>query len=233
MTTPQTMIPETVWSKSRPRTVFLARHGQSESNAEERISEQANPALSEKGLRQAQRLATALRGIPLTGILTSSLKRSMETAGPTAESQGITACPADALREMSFGILEGRLRNHLDHESQNLLDRWTQDKLHFRIPNGENLLDVRKRVVPLLSQVFAENPDGTLLIVGHRHTNLVILSALMGWELTSTADSPIRSKYLYEIDCAGTPRIHTICLTGAGRGSRVEGFLDEEDSCAH
>ena len=233
MNMPQAMIPETIWSESRPRTVFLARHGQSESNAEERISGQADTALTEKGRRQAQRLATALQGIPLTRILTSSLKRSMETAGPTAELQGIAACPTDSLREMSFGILEGRLRNHLDQESQSLLDRWTQDKLHFRIPSGENLLDVRNRVVPLLSKVFAENPNGTLLIVGHRHTNLVILSVLMGWDLTSTADSSIRSKYLYEIDCTATPLIHTTCLTGAGRGSRVEGFLDEENSCAH
>ena len=225
----QAMNPETVWSKNRPGTIFLARHGQSESNLEDRISGQADPTLTEKGRRQAQRLATVLRGIPLTKILTSTLRRSIETARPTAESQGIALCPLDALKEMSFGVLEGHLRGHLDHEPQHFLDQWTQDKLHFRIPGGESLLDVQRRLLPLLSQILADNPNGTLLIVGHRHTNIVLLSALMGWNLESLADLSIRSKFVYEIHCAPTPRIHTICLTGNKRGTRDEGFFNEDD----
>ncbi len=224
------MVPDTMWSESRPRTIFLARHGQSESNCEERISGQTNPALTLKGQRQAQRLATALRGIPLSKILTSSLRRSMETARPTAESQGITVCPHDALKEMSFGLLEGRLRSDLDQESQHLLDRWMQDKLRFRIPGGECLLDVQQRVLQFLSSVLADRTDGAILIVGHRHTNLVILSALMGWDLESIVDWSCRSKYVYEIHWAPTPQIHTICLTGKRRGLRMEGCLNEDDS---
>ena len=228
----QAMVPETICAKSRPRTIYLARHGQSESNREERISGQADPSLTEKGLRQAQRLATALLNIPLTTILTSTLRRSMETARPIAESQGIALCPLDALKEMSFGVLEGQLRGHLDHEPQYLLDQWTQDKLHFRIPGGESLLDVQKRVLPLLSHILEDNPEGTLLIVGHRHTNIVILSALMGWNVESLADVSIRSKYVYEIQCTPTPCIYTICLTGKERGMRTEGFLNE-DGCMY
>jgi alpha-ribazole phosphatase len=225
----QTMNPEILCSQSGQRTIFLARHGQSESNLEERISGQADPSLTEKGLRQAQRLATVLRNTSLTKILTSTLRRSIDTARPTAESQGIALCPLDVLKEMSFGVLEGQLRGHLDHEPQHLLDQWTQDKLHFRIPGGESLLDVQKRVLPLLSQVLTENPHGTLLVVGHRHTNIVILSALMGWSMESLADLSIRSKYVYEIRFTPTPRIYTISLTGKGRGTRAEGFFNEDD----
>lgn len=225
----QTMTPETICAKSRPLTIFLARHGQSESNREERISGQADPTLTEKGHRQAQRLATALRSIPLTKILTSTLRRSIETARPTAESQEMSLCALDALKEMSFGVLEGQLRRDLDHESQRLLDQWTTNKLHFRIPGGEHLVDVQRRVLPVLSQVLTENPDGTLLVVGHRHTNIVILSALMGWHVEYLADLSIRSKYVYEIQCTPTPHIYTICLTGKGRGTRAEGFFNEDD----
>ena len=223
------MAPEMLSFKIRPRTIFLARHGQSESNHEERISGQADPALTEKGLRQAQRLANALQNVPLTKILTSTLRRSIETARPIAESQGIALCPLDALKEMSFGVLEGQRRRDLDRESQHLLDQWTAHKLHVRIPGGEHLLDVQKRVLPCLSRVLTENPEGTLLIVGHRHTNIVILSALLGWHVEYFADLSIRSKYVYEIQCAPTPRIYTICLTGKERGTRVEGFRNEDD----
>lgn len=213
-----------------PQTIFLARHGQSESNDEGRIAGQMNPTLTEKGRRQAQRLSHVLRNKRLTKIVTSSLRRSVETAMPTAELQGLTTSPLEAINEISFGILEGQLRHHLDPASQSLLDQWTTNKLQFRIPQGENLLDVQKRVIPALAQVCADNRGGTILVVGHRYTNLVILSALLGWDLPSMLDIPIQSKQLYEIHCAPTPRIYTIRLTGATRGSRLEGFLTEENA---
>lgn len=225
MSRQRSMLPEPIWTRSHPQTVFLARHGQSEANVEERIAGQTNPGLTEKGIRQAQRLGAVLQGTRLTTILASCLKRSMDTARVTAESQGLVVCPLEAINEMSFGLLEGRLRRHLDDDSQSLLAQWTKNKSHFRIPGGESLLDVRSRLLPDLTQVFADNPGGTLLIVGHRQTNLVILSALLGWDLRSIADLPIQSKYVYEIQCGATPHVRTICLTGNARGKRVEGFL--------
>ena len=225
MDTRQPLILRILWTEHLPQRVYLARHGQSESNCEGRIAGQMNPPLTEKGRRQAQRLSTVLRDIRLTAIVTSSLGRSIETARPTAEWQGLAVCPLTEINEISFGILEGRLRQQLDRASQTLLSQWTKDKAHFRIPHGENLMDVRQRVIPALSRVLADNPGGTILIVGHRHTNLVILSALLGWDLHSIADTPIQSKYVYEIHYGPTPRIHTTCLTGPARGRRLEGFL--------
>ena len=213
-----------------PQTIFLARHGQSISNIEERISGQTDPPLTLKGERQAQRLAEAMHGIRLTKVITSSLRRSIETARPTAESLGIPMCSVKAFNEMSFGMLDGQLRGGLNHEQQQLLDQWAKDKVEFRVPNGECLMDVQQRVVPVLSRVLADMADGTLLIVGHRHTNLVILSALLRCDLHAIADSPIQSKYVYEIQYAPTPHIHTICLTGKARGKKIEGFLSGDDA---
>jgi len=224
------MIAKTVWSQDHPQTIFLARHGQSESNCEGRIAGQTNPTLTEKGRRQAQRLSNVLRYTQLTKVVTSSLRRSIETARPTAELQGLTTYPLEAINEISFGILEGQLRHHLDQASQSLLDQWSTNKLHFRVPHGENLVDVSRRVRPALSQVCSDNPGGTILIVGHRHTNLVILSALLGWDLHSITDIPIQSTYLYEIHYASTPRIYTIRLTGEARGTRIEGFFSGENA---
>lgn len=225
MDTQQTLISQIIDSQHPPRRVFLARHGQSASNCEGRIAGQMNPPLTEKGKRQALRLSTVLREIPLTKIVTSALGRSIETAKPTAEQQGLTVCSLSGFNEISFGILEGRLRHQLDDDSQNLLDRWAKDKTHFRIPNGENLLDVRRRATPDLLRVLKESPGDNILIVGHRHTNLVILSALLGWDLDSIKDTPIQSKYVYELHLGHTPSIYTICLTGKARGRRMEGFF--------
>jgi broad specificity phosphatase PhoE len=136
----------------------------------------------------------------------------------------------NALNEMSFGVLDGQLRGGLDHKQQQLLDQWTKDKVRFRVPNGECLMDVQRRVAPALSSMLEDMADGTLLIVGHRHTNLVILSALLRCDLHAIADSPIQSKYVYEIQYSPTPHIHTICLTGKARGKRIEGFLSGDDA---
>ena len=230
MKTQPLMIPQIQWSHNHPQRVYLARHGQSVSNCEGRIAGQLNPPLTEKGRRQALRISRALQNIRLTKVVTSSLSRTIDTATPTAEWQGLPVCPLMEINEISFGILEGRLRHRLDQASRDLLDRWTKDKANFRIPNGESLSDVWKRVVPALSSVFRDTPGGTVLIVGHRHTNLVILSVLLGWDLRSLVNTPIQSKYLYEFHYGPTPQIHTICLTGDARGRRVEGFLSGDDA---
>ncbi|MGB5083006.1 MAG: histidine phosphatase family protein, partial [Burkholderiales bacterium] len=75
--------------------IYLARHGQSESNRERRLCGQQDPALSEVGSRQSHRLARVLADVPLAAVFTSTLRRTVQTAAPTAAAHGlpVTALP--------------------------------------------------------------------------------------------------------------------------------------------
>lgn len=51
--------------------IYLARHGQSESNRERRLCGQQDPALSEVGLQQSHQLACVLADVPLAAVFSS------------------------------------------------------------------------------------------------------------------------------------------------------------------
>ena len=63
--------------------VVVVRH------AEKGTDDPKDPSLSEAGKERAQRLATALKDLPISDIVASQFKRTQQTAQPTAEAQGI------------------------------------------------------------------------------------------------------------------------------------------------
>lgn len=64
------------------QTVILVRHG-------EKADDSADPDLSEAGRARAQALAAALAEAGVTHVFTTPLKRTRQTAGPTAEAAGV------------------------------------------------------------------------------------------------------------------------------------------------
>ena len=73
----------------RPTTIYLVRHGESQLNLAKRVSGQLDTPLVPDGIRQSQMLAIQLLEVPLTGIYTSALRRTVETARPTAAMHGL------------------------------------------------------------------------------------------------------------------------------------------------
>jgi broad specificity phosphatase PhoE len=69
--------------------VFVVRHA-------ERADASKDPSLSEAGIARAARLATMLKDAGITGIYTTDLRRTIQTAAPLASAAGLTpvALPA-------------------------------------------------------------------------------------------------------------------------------------------
>ena len=55
------------------KTIYLVRHGQKQSHA-------GDPGLTEVGVQQAQETGTYLKQFPITKIISSPFKRTVETA---------------------------------------------------------------------------------------------------------------------------------------------------------
>jgi phosphohistidine phosphatase len=71
--------------------LLLARHGQTEWNADRRFQGHTDVSLSPRGRAQAHALGRALRGRPVTAAYVSPMKRAVETAeilAPLLASQG-------------------------------------------------------------------------------------------------------------------------------------------------
>ena len=203
------------------RRIFVVRHAQSEWNGTRRISGQLDPPLSEKGRQQAADLARLLEREPLTEIYSSSLLRSIETALPVAESHQLRITTCDEFKEINFGVLQGRYRDERDPEAQELWNVRARDKKNCRVPGGESFAELEHRVRSRLDQILDRTTNQSILIVGHRSTNRVLLSTLMNWTSGVAIGLNLRNKFVYEVILSSTPQLVSIDL---GAGTRCSGF---------
>lgn len=199
---------------SRPTTIYLVRHGESQLNLEKRVSGQFDTPLSQEGIRHSQMLAAQLIEVPLTGIYTSALRRTVETARPTAVMHGLQIQSYAGLNEQHFGILEGRFRDERDPEARALWDARKHDKRTHRIPGGECFIDLAERVQQVLKDILVHAAGGTILIVGHRNTNRALFGMLMRQSEERWPHLTLKSQYVYRIITGSHPELSTIALGG-------------------
>jgi probable phosphoglycerate mutase len=94
--------------------LFLIRHGQTTWNVEHRLPGQLpGIELTAAGREQAQRLAEALKSLPLTAIISSPLERASETARYLAEGQSLTIQLEPDLMDIELGHWVGQDRDEL------------------------------------------------------------------------------------------------------------------------
>ena len=169
---------------SGPHCLIVARHGETEWNAEGRLQGQQDIPLNKRGHSQALAAGRFLSSVSLAEVHASTLRRCQQTARPIAEANigQPKVLSSDLLKETALGVLEGEMK---DRQSTAELTRHYQefckDEIRYRIPNGETLHDVAGRVRQFFAdrRVLLEGP-GVHLIVGHRNVNKMILKHLLG-----------------------------------------------------
>lgn len=195
-------------------TILLARHGQSEWNRCKRVTGQLDPELAPEGRAQALALAELLAGIRLSAVFASDLARSRETARPVAAAHGLEVQELAALRELHFGVLQGRFRDARDPAAAALWRARKADPLGFRPPKGETFAELSLRVGGAVRRILAVHLEGTVLIVGHRNTNRAILASLLGWSPEVAVAAAVRHDRLYRLQMGCTPDVSTIPFFG-------------------
>lgn len=206
-----------------PGRIFLARHGQSIANLNKQISGQLDIPLSAKGKDQSLWLSDVLQHENLSAIYTSSLSRAVETARPTAEHHNLKIQAMDGLKEMHFGILQGKTA---DETGMHVSGLWQDPATYIKskhIDGAETFMDFERRVINCLTELMT-NSSGTILIVGHRNTNEVILANLLTLGPAAELNINVKNKYVYEILSGAIPQVATIRLGGEHHGKKYAGL---------
>ena len=140
--------------------VYVARHGQTAWNAENKICGTTDLPLNELGWQQAEALAEKCGAYNIDLIIASTMLRARQTAGVVAEKNNLPVITDARLVEQNYGIYEG-----MDRQTPGFL----ANKRHFayRYPEGESMLDVGHRIYSLLEDVKREYGDKNVLIVCH------------------------------------------------------------------
>jgi broad specificity phosphatase PhoE len=174
--------------------VFLARHGETGWNVEHRLQGRSDTLLTPRGEGHARALAALLRDEPLDAVFTSTLRRTIDTARPIAAERGLRLESRAELVEIGYGVLEGRTAADPDPEIRRLWEERRRDPLRFRAPGGESYAELEARVAPFVEELRRRHAAGSVLIVGHRATNRVLLGLLMGLPL----EASLRFKHKHE-----------------------------------
>ena len=204
--------------------IYLARHGQSETNLERRLCGQLDPALSPLGIEQSRQLARVLADVPLRAIFTSTLQRTVQMAAPIARARGVASVALAGLNELALGVLQGRFRDERDPEAQALWQQRKADPARFRAPGGESFQELEARVLAALAQTLESGPSGAGLIIGHRESNRALLKGLLGWSTERVLQAKLRNHFVYDIDVAARTVVRTISLRAEDAGQAYDGF---------
>lgn len=164
--------------------VYLVRHGQVEGFEEKRYNGQADVRLTSLGVRQFETLQQRLHDQPITAVYSSDLSRCREGAIILAKPHGLQPVELSALRELHIGHWESKTWQELKQDYPEEWQRRLEDIVHYRVPGGENLVDVRDRVCPALAQLVKRHPGEEIVVVGHGGVNRIILLEVLGAPLT-------------------------------------------------
>jgi broad specificity phosphatase PhoE/predicted GNAT family acetyltransferase len=150
------------------RRVYLARHGRTALNADDRLRGRSDPPLDRVGIAEAARLAQALAAKHPTVVISSPLQRAVATARAIGEAAR-TAVVIDArLNDRDYGPWNGKPRTDVIRRYGSI----------DAAPGVEPLAAVASRARTALDQLVGHYGCGPLVLVSHDAVNRALLEQL-------------------------------------------------------
>lgn len=161
------------------RQLFVVTHTESQHHLDHLVGGWYDSDLSAAGREQARLVAAELgrtipSGVPVA-LHTSDLRRTRQTAEPIAERFGVEARSSPLLREMSYGVAEGRPQRWLDERyvpapDDNRLDH------HPGVDGAESKRRFAERIYAAMDLILADS-CATQVVVTHGGTIGMIIAA--------------------------------------------------------
>lgn len=130
--------------------IYILRHGQTNYNAEGRFQGQVNTDLNENGIKQANETKKVLENIKFDIVISSPLKRAMDTAKIVTEVEPIID---NRIMERSFGKLEGEYG----------IPNYEEKIEEYNVETYESLCE---RVYSFLNDILTKYRDKQNILIG-------------------------------------------------------------------
>lgn len=149
------------------RTLYVARHGETEYTRKELFMGRLDIGLNQTGRQQAEELGRKLQGCQIGRIMTSPLSRCRETAEIVSRQLKVPIAVDARLVERDIGEMEGESKAKVFQQHR----KSTGDvgkKIYTEVPpGGESAEDVRIRVFGLLDELKKTPKGENILFVTH------------------------------------------------------------------
>jgi broad specificity phosphatase PhoE len=153
--------------------LLVARHGETQFNAEGRYLGSLDPPLTLRGTAQAAALSELLPQV-VDEIVCSPLMRARQTAEILCARRGLRLSILEAFRERDVGAFDGltpaeAAARYPSQWAQNVTRRWSMAP-----PGGESIAAVVERIHAGLGALLAQSSGETVVLVAHGFVAKVI-----------------------------------------------------------
>jgi len=157
--------------------LILIRHGKTSWNKQKRYCGFRDIGLSDEGKQEAKKLKKRLKAGRVDKIYTSDRKRAIQTAKIVFGNRAIKEV-AD-LKEMHFGVFEGLTYKEVMKRYSKIYTKWLDNPYSVTMPEGESLLDFKKRVNTAFRKIVRLNHDKTVACVCHGGTISIFVTSIL------------------------------------------------------
>jgi broad specificity phosphatase PhoE len=161
-------------------TLYLLRHGQTESSRDNVFCGSTDPELTADGLAMAQAFAAAYRSLPWAAVFASPMRRTVATARALCDAIGTEPQLRDGLKEIDYGRWEGKSAEAVDREFHDDYLRWTADPAWYPPTGGEPAVSIAARAIHVVEEIRQRYAGGNVLVVSHKATIRIVLCNLLG-----------------------------------------------------
>lgn len=191
-----------------PDEVFLARHGQTEWNLEDRRQGLHDSPLTATGRRQNRRNAALLCGLDIDVVVSSPLGRALETAETLSVALGLRVIVLPTLHEIDHGRMTGLTDAEIVERFPAEAAHRAADRYRYRFPCGESYLDAETRARQVLGWLTGAGYRRPLL-VSHEMIGRTLVGLLLGLAPHEMLAGSHPHHVIYRIHrrtgCAGRP----------------------------
>ncbi len=155
------------------------RHVQSDHNvggwisADRETDEKSN--ITPEGLKQAERLGKELVKLNIHMIYHSPFKRVCETCRLVNVYLNVPAFADNRLRQLDCGIFNGRTWKERDGFFKNDMEKFVK-----RPPGGENLNDLKERMLAAWRDIDSKHQNHSILIISHGNPLRMLQAGVLG-----------------------------------------------------
>ena len=166
-------------------SVYLVRHGETDYNKNRCYYGWTDCSLAQEGIEQSEVLRSTFFNIEYDVMISSDLKRAVETAniikGSTKE-----LLIDKRLRELNFGKWEGKSYKEVETAYPDHWNLWIEDYENAAPTEGESFMTMYNRVSQCMDEMLDRYKDKSLVIVSHNGSLRVIAAYLLGLPLDKT-----------------------------------------------
>lgn len=180
--------------------LIIVRHGETEANVKGIYSGWTDYRLTDKGENQAKQATKHLKGEYIDAIYSSPMERTLKTAKNIAREMNKDIKIIDNLKEVNFGMFEGKTHKEISKDYKKEYDDWTADYVNYRISQGESLKDLHDRINDFIYELKMDSKDKTYLLVTHGGVIRVLITIVLGIDIEKMWNFKVPPGALVEIE---------------------------------